>query len=62
MYVAGGHQKIEGESNFIFNPKFSHKPLIGSNVVRIGDFEMDFDLVDPPEKFEVNKAVKCLNR
>lgn len=43
VYVAGGHQKIEGNSDFVFNPKFSNKVVKGNNVVRIDYFDIFLD-------------------
>lgn len=43
VYVAGGHHKIEGNSSFVFNPKFSDKVVKGNNIVRIDKFDIDLD-------------------
>lgn len=43
MYVAAGQHKIEGNSHFVFSPKFSNTVVKGNNIVRVDGFDIYLD-------------------
>jgi hypothetical protein len=45
IYIQGDNHQIIGKQDFIFNPDHSDKMIKGCNIVRIGSFDIDLDLI-----------------
>lgn len=45
VYVNGDHQTVMGVNDFVFNGNFPQNAIKGANIVRIGSFDVDLDLV-----------------
>lgn len=50
---------IKGTSDFVFNPNYQNKTIIGNNIVRIGAFDVDLDEIDKIKKHPED-AIKFL--
>lgn len=59
IYAKGDNLKVEGNSSFVFGSDYSSKEVVGNNIVRIGKFDIDLDLVEQ-SKFNPFKCVKIL--
>ena len=58
--VYGECIQIYGDGNYVFHDKFNDIPIIGGNIVRIGKYDVDLDLINKI-KHNPSQCIRILN-